>query len=1213
MRTYLKEGTIIRVPGGVLYQISGDPIGEGGGSIIYPVSRYLPDGQQTYQKSPILYALKECCPLSSKYIFLRDEKGEIIPEKEEADARTYLERVKKMQSAENSVTGDIYQTGFRLTPVLETFQEVELSSDQGQTYQKVRNSVSVMESLAEKGQSLKHYLKEKHHLPVLQTFRIIEQVLYAVREVHKAGYLHLDLQDGNIFLKGQLDDNSGMISLIDFGSARRRMEDGMCEIIRDRVLYSTPGFSAPEIVSGNDGTLRLGPEADIYSVGCLALLLLTGHRSSFQELYDNQTGRYIPRFAVRKTKCPKHLIDRMQSILAKALANRPEDRYADVEEMQREITDFLTLLTPYKNPLSGTVYDAFICYKHGERDTLAARELRNALERYKGGRLSGPCPIKNVFLDEGELASCADFGERIREILKNTDWLVAICSKATRESLWVNDEIETFLKYHDPSHVLAVITEGEPGEVFPESLLRNGLDTAHLFAADARGDTTKQIAKKIKGDVKLRIAAPILQTTYDALKQRNKMYEMKRSFALISTVLLALSVFLAYGMVTSGKIANQALRIAEEHKSALMNQALYLAQQAQQTYEEHDPMRAMDQALQGCDLLAEEEIAGANLLQTLVRSMKLYTLPLNSAETVTAEGIFRLEKKGGFDTYFLDSSGTNLFTADDSRIFIWDTATFQCTKTITAPWTITKFDESFLLDQSRRFLVTTKKLLECYDYELETEVWQCGFDDGISQTVVSADETVIAVASGQKLYVLRAEDGSTMATLDLSTEGISLGHTVLAISPDKKWIAFTMEKAETDGEKEVWQTGVYNVEMDTCQVVWSEEEIPGEAADGCFHFTDDNRLVVALGEGENTVFTGDVVTYSEERKNLNIGVYDPVESRMLWEDRKEYMSLDEKIIFCDTVYDDKKALLFVYGKNMEFLERNTGKILERFESDAPVISAWCGDKKATFVLENGDLLCHSYTEKKLRGYGYFPENLIACCSHGEDYYVRKKQDASYQSDAAIVRYRENVSDSGYELCAVLEDEKEAEDYLPDEMLYPTSDVEVSIRNGEMTARIEGNSIVVKRENQLSESMISCLESPLSLFWDENAEVLLVGYADKAELYDMDTETLLDTVNFEKMTYVQAGWQSVDQGTVLFVGDTDSYLLHVSERSLDVMYSLKDLLAYDSREDVFYFLSTSYSFDQLDEGIFRERVELGKIRRYEEKEIIEMARERLDIR
>ena len=86
MRTALKAGTSIRVPGNILYQITGGPIGEGGGGILYPVRKYLPDGSGAYTESPISYAMKECFPLSAKYRFSRADTGEIRPQKEDTEA-----------------------------------------------------------------------------------------------------------------------------------------------------------------------------------------------------------------------------------------------------------------------------------------------------------------------------------------------------------------------------------------------------------------------------------------------------------------------------------------------------------------------------------------------------------------------------------------------------------------------------------------------------------------------------------------------------------------------------------------------------------------------------------------------------------------------------------------------------------------------------------------------------------------------------------------------------------------------------------------------------------------------------------------------------------------------------------------------------------------------------------------------------------------------
>ena len=77
MRKVLQEGTWIRLSQGELYKITGTPVGEGGGSIVYPCKKISHfNGKITV--SEIDYALKECFPLSSAFVFERREDGEIV-------------------------------------------------------------------------------------------------------------------------------------------------------------------------------------------------------------------------------------------------------------------------------------------------------------------------------------------------------------------------------------------------------------------------------------------------------------------------------------------------------------------------------------------------------------------------------------------------------------------------------------------------------------------------------------------------------------------------------------------------------------------------------------------------------------------------------------------------------------------------------------------------------------------------------------------------------------------------------------------------------------------------------------------------------------------------------------------------------------------------------------------------------------------------------
>ena len=68
-------------------------------------------------------------------------------------------------------------------------------------------------------------------------------------------------------------------------------------------------------------------------------------------------------------------------------------------------------------------------------------------------------------------------------------------------------------------------------------------------------------------------------------------------------------------------------------------------------------------------------------------------------------------------------------------------------------------------------------------------------------------------------------------------------------------------------------------------------------------------------------------------------------------------------------------------------------------------------------------------------------------------------------------------------------------------------------------------------------------------------------------------------------------------------------MDISEDSLDILYVLTDYYAYDEENDDFYFLSGKLSMDKINDGIFYDKQELGRIKRYGKEEMIEMARRR----
>lgn len=1071
MRTYLEQGSLLKVPGGIVYKITGEPIGEGGGSIIYPALRMLPDGDG-YKAGHILYAIKECFPESDRFITERNAQGEIIARDADSSgqAELFLAHAKQMQLAEEEISGKIYAHAFRLTPVLESFQDIELAEEEASAFRPVHNMISIMESLTGKGESVGHALRERGHLVARDAFAVIRQVLFAVREVHQAGYLHLDIQDGNVFIKGVLDEGDNMISLIDFGSARPRLEDGLCREISDGLIYSTRGFSAPEILLHNDGHLRLGPQADIFSIGCLLLLLLTGRRHSTTEITANSSGRYIPRFAIRKTACPGYLVDRMQKILARALKTEPSDRYASADDMIKDIEEMLSLLAPQTNPLSAVDYDAFICYKHGEKDDVAARVLRNELEHFHG-KSAGGRRIGKVFLDEGELSSCADFGERINQALKNSQWLLVLCSERTKGSKWVNEEIKTFLKYHDKSHVLCMVIEGEPEAVFPEELVKQGFTADNLFAADVRAADSGGIVEKIKGDGKLRIAAPILQMTYDALKQRNKIYRMQRAFAAASIVLCGITGFSAFAAVKAHQIAKQEKVIAEQAESIagqakeiasqaealvaerdekLANQAALLVEQAKKAYDLRDYAEAEALAKTALELLGDEFDTGKSALVSeikhiLVECKNLYVWPEEAYDYWISDGVFREESGADISFCHVNADGSRLFTFSEKAFCAWDTKRGKL---------VSRFAEEGMLEthyQQEQYLISERDEcifwgnagIRCFNYETGELVWRADQKTGdmLRMVLLSEDrKTLYRVSRYRDL-----ENKSLLIeTLDAMTGEVTGEHAYQegyeafsyagAVSLDGRILCgLGVEKVEGRSDVMACSLWCFDLEKESAskQELGLIDSWSTPLADGIF-FTEQGNVCVSEYDGAvDYLIDGDADRKMEMvgKKRFLMYCYDVERKELIWsleEDHEvetDYRSCRIPIILkadpagsdgtmgaedSGTAVDAGRESVFTVavGNILYQIREDTGEILQKQLMDDMVVSLIKPKDSIGAVLENGTFAFIS-GDNCLYTKSFSADTRLACYQDGV-FYV-----SSDSEPARVVKYSVDLFDADY--------------------------------------------------------------------------------------------------------------------------------------------------------------------------------------------------------
>jgi serine/threonine protein kinase len=96
-----------------------------------------------------------------------------------------------------------------------------------------------------------------------------------LQHAHGQGIVHRDLKPANILLAGEPDAPLGrcLPKLVDFGLAKK-LDEGDRGLTRSGAVLGTPSYMAPEQAEGR--TSEVGPPVDVYALGAILYVLLTG-------------------------------------------------------------------------------------------------------------------------------------------------------------------------------------------------------------------------------------------------------------------------------------------------------------------------------------------------------------------------------------------------------------------------------------------------------------------------------------------------------------------------------------------------------------------------------------------------------------------------------------------------------------------------------------------------------------------------------------------------------------------------------------------------------------------------------------------------------------------------------------------------------------------------------------------------------------------------
>ncbi|MGH3139703.1 MAG: serine/threonine-protein kinase [Gaiellales bacterium] len=185
------------------------------------------------------------------------------------------------------------------------------------------------------GADLKTLIRQEGPLSLRRTADIISQVARGLSVAHQRGLIHRDIKPANILTEraGADGETVDHAYLADFGLMKHQVSrSGLTDTGQ---FLGTVDYVAPEQVEGRQTDQR----SDVYSLGCVLYECLTGSvpypRDSDVAVLFAHVQDTVPRI----TDLRPDLTSSIDEIGARAMAKRPEHRYANATDISRDLTE----------------------------------------------------------------------------------------------------------------------------------------------------------------------------------------------------------------------------------------------------------------------------------------------------------------------------------------------------------------------------------------------------------------------------------------------------------------------------------------------------------------------------------------------------------------------------------------------------------------------------------------------------------------------------------------------------------------------------------------------------------------------------------------------------------------------------------------------------------------------------------------------------------
>ena len=183
----------------------------------------------------------------------------------------------------------------------------------------------VMEYIA--GQSLSKLLSgEKKKLSFNNALRLAEELADALDYAHAQGVVHRDMKPANILVT-----EDGHAKIADFGIAKLNL----AHLTVPGQVLGTPAYMSPEQLEGN----QVDGRSDLFSLGVILYSMITGYRPFQGNSATTVCFKVANRDPVPATALDSELPPELDTVLARAMAKDPAERYQRGMEFAQDIRE----------------------------------------------------------------------------------------------------------------------------------------------------------------------------------------------------------------------------------------------------------------------------------------------------------------------------------------------------------------------------------------------------------------------------------------------------------------------------------------------------------------------------------------------------------------------------------------------------------------------------------------------------------------------------------------------------------------------------------------------------------------------------------------------------------------------------------------------------------------------------------------------------------